>query len=98
MWAKKKNFFRCVLSEFADVFSLSTKNLGHIKVLQHRIDTGNAQPVHLTPHRITQARRRNAQPVHLTPHRITQARRMKLRDMLEKNAIEQSDITPGPPR
>ena len=72
-----------LLLEFADVFSLSTKNLGHTKVLQHRIYTGNAQPVHLPPLRIPQARREELKEM--------------LRDMLEKNAIEQSD-SPGPPR
>ena len=66
-----------LLLEFADVFSLSTKNLGHTKVLQHRIYTGNAQPVHLPPRRIPQARREELKEM--------------LRDMLEKNAIEQSN-------
>eukprot|EP00731_Ephydatia_muelleri_P005415 Em0002g1591a len=61
----------------ANVFSLSTKNLGHTKVLQHRIDTGNAQPVHLPPRRIPHARREELKEM--------------LRDMLEKNAIEHSD-------
>ena len=65
-----------LLLEFADVFSLSTKNLGHTKVLQHRIDTGNAQPVHLPPRGIPQARREEMK---------------EMLDMLEKNAIEHSD-------
>ena len=55
---EKEELFSLLL-EFADIFSLSTKNLGHTKVLQHRIDTqsGNAQPVHLPPRRIPHARR-----------------------------------------
>ena len=72
----EKELFSLFL-EFADVFSLSTKNLGHTKVLQHRIDTGNAQPVHLPPRRIPHARREEVKEM--------------LRDMLEKNAIEHSD-------
>ena len=72
----EKELFALFL-EFADVFSLSTKNLGHTKVLQHRIDTGNAQPVHLPPRRIPHARREEVKEM--------------LRDMLEKNAIEHSD-------
>ncbi|KAL5479835.1 hypothetical protein EMCRGX_G023424 [Ephydatia muelleri] len=47
------------------------------KVLQHRIDTGNAQPVHLPPRRIPHARREELKEM--------------LRDMLDKNAIEHSD-------
>ena len=73
---EKEELFSLLL-EFADVFSLSTKNLGHTKVLQHRIDTGNAQPVHLPPRRIPHARREELKEM--------------LRDMLEKNAIEHSD-------
>ncbi|KAL5502521.1 hypothetical protein EMCRGX_G009314 [Ephydatia muelleri] len=73
---EKEELFSLLL-EFADVFSLSTKNLGHTKVLQHRIDTGNAQPVHLPPRRIPHARREELKEM--------------LRDMLDKNAIEHSD-------
>ena len=66
-----------LLLEFADVFSLSSKNLGHTKVLQHRIDTGSSQPVHIPPRRIPQARREELKEM--------------LQDMLEKKAIEHSD-------
>ena len=73
---EKEELFSLLL-EFADVLSLSTKNLGHTKVLQHRIDTGKAQPVHLPPRRIPQAR-------------LEELKEM-LRDMLKKNAIEHFD-------
>eukprot|EP00731_Ephydatia_muelleri_P021198 Em0013g925a len=73
------------ISTVAEKFNISREdqsllwemNLGHTKVLQHRIDTGNAQPVHLPPRRIPHARREELKEM--------------LRDMLEKNAIEHSD-------
>ena len=73
---EKEELFSLLL-DFAVVFSLSTKNLGHTKVLQHRIDTGNAQPVHLPPRRI--------------PHAHSEELKEMLQDMLDKNAIEHSD-------
>ncbi|KAL5517635.1 hypothetical protein EMCRGX_G003217 [Ephydatia muelleri] len=46
-----------LLVEFADVFSFSSKDLGRTKELKHHIFTSDAQPVHLSPRRIPQARR-----------------------------------------
>eukprot|EP00731_Ephydatia_muelleri_P034801 Em0078g1a len=66
-----------LLVEFADVFSFSSKDLGRTKELKHHIFTSDAQPVHLSPRRIPQARREELRGL--------------LRDMLESDVIQQSD-------
>ena len=66
-----------LLLEFADVFSFSSKDLGRTKELKHHICTSDAQPVHLPPCRIPQARREEL--------------RALLKDMRECNVIQQSD-------
>ena len=66
-----------LLVEFADVFSFSSKDLGRTKELKHHIFTSDAQPVHLPPRRIPQARREELRGL--------------LRDMLESDVIQQSD-------
>ena len=53
---EKEQLFALVM-EYADVFSLSSSELGRTTVLKHRINTGDSQPVHLPPRRIPQARR-----------------------------------------
>ena len=66
-----------LLVEFADVFSFSSKDLDRTKELKHHIFTSDAQPVHLSPRRIPQARREELRGL--------------LRDMLESDVIQQSD-------
>ena len=66
-----------LLLEFADVFSFSSKDLGRTKELKHHICTSDAQPVHLPPRRIPQARREEL--------------RALLKDMLECDVILPSD-------
>eukprot|EP00731_Ephydatia_muelleri_P039150 Em1152g2a len=66
-----------LLVEFADVFSFSSKDLGRTKELKHHIFTSDAQPVHLSPRRIPQARREELRGL--------------LRDMLESDVIQQSE-------
>ena len=66
-----------LLVEFADIFSFSSKDLGRTKELKHHIFTSDAQPVHLHPRRIPQARREELRGL--------------LRDMLESDVIQQSD-------
>eukprot|EP00731_Ephydatia_muelleri_P036275 Em0229g1a len=60
-----------LLVEFANVFSFSSKDLGRTKELKHHIFTSDAQPVHLSPRRIPQARREELRGL--------------LRDMLESD-------------
>eukprot|EP00731_Ephydatia_muelleri_P037037 Em0384g2a len=62
-----------LLVEFADVFSFSSKDLGRTKELKHHIFTSDAQPVHLSPRRIPQARREELRGL--------------LRDMLESDSL-----------
>ena len=54
--AEKEQLY-ALLMEYSDVFSLSSGELGQIAVTKHHINAGNAQPVHLLPRRIPQARR-----------------------------------------
>lgn len=46
---EKEQLFALVV-EYADVFSLSSSELGRTAVLKHRIDTGHSQPVHPSPY------------------------------------------------
>jgi transposase InsO family protein len=41
----QREVMRCLLAEYADVFSQSEYDLGRTNILQHRIDTGDARPV-----------------------------------------------------
>ena len=54
--AEKEQLY-ALLMEYSDVFSLSSGELGRTAVTKHHINTGDAQPVHLLPRRIPQARR-----------------------------------------
>ena len=45
-----------LLLEYADVFPFKSSDLGRTSVLQHKINTGNENPVHVPPRRIPQAR------------------------------------------
>ena len=66
-----------VLSAYGDVFSLHDDDVGHTLATKHRIDTGNAPPVHCPPRRM--------------PHAQKEEVRKLLRDMLEKRVIQPSD-------
>ena len=66
-----------VLSAYVDVFSLHDNDVGHTLATKHRIDTGNAPPVHCPPRRM--------------PHAQNEEVRKLLRDMLEKRVIQPSD-------
>ena len=66
-----------LLQEYADVFSFASSDLGRTSVLQHRIDTGNAAPVHLPPRRVPQARREEV--------------RRLLQEMLHSGVVEPSE-------
>eukprot|EP00731_Ephydatia_muelleri_P009168 Em0004g1506a len=59
------------------LWDLVSKDLGRTKELKHHIFTSDAQPVHLSPRRIPQARREELRGL--------------LRDMLESDVIQQSD-------
>ena len=72
---ERERFFNLLLS-YADIFAVSSSDLGRTSKLQHGINTGNAVP-------IRQPARR------LPPHRQDKVRRL-LNEMLEKGVIEQS--------
>eukprot|EP00731_Ephydatia_muelleri_P030863 Em0022g377a len=65
-----------VLSAYGDVSSFHDNDVGHTLATKHRIDTGNAPPVHCPPRRM--------------PHAQEEVRKL-LRDMLEKRVIQPSD-------
>ena len=67
--AEKEQLF----SVLSDVFSLHDNDVGHTLATKHRIDTGNAPPVHCPPRRM--------------PHAQKEEVRKLLRDMLEKRVI-----------
>ena len=74
--AEKEQLY-AFLMEFSDVFSLSSGELGRTAVTKHNINTGDAQPVHLLPRRIPQARR-------------DEVKRL-IQEMLDQGAIQHSD-------
>ena len=75
--AVEKERMFALLQEYADVFSFASSDLGRTSVLQHRIDTGNAAPVHLPPRRVPQARREEV--------------RRLLQEMLHSGVVEPSE-------
>ena len=72
---EKEQLFALVM-EYADVFSLSSSELGRTTVLKHCINTGDSQPVHLPPRRIPQARREEVRLI---------------QEMLDQGVIQHSD-------
>ena len=74
--AEKEQLY-ALLMEYSDVFSLSSGELGRTAVTKHHINTGDAQPVHLLPRRIPQARR-------------DEVKRL-IQEMLDQRAIQHSD-------
>ena len=49
---RRKSSFFLLLREYADVFSFRSSDLGRTSVLQHRINTGTENPIHVPPRRI----------------------------------------------
>jgi len=73
----EKEQLLALLMEYSDVFSLSSSGLGRTTVTKHHINTGDAQPVHLLPRRIPQARREEVKRL--------------IHEMLDQGAIQHSD-------
>ena len=73
---EKEQFFLLLL-EYADVFSFRSIDLGRTSLLQHRINTGTENPIHVPPRRIPQARKEEV-------HRL-------LHDMLKNGNVEPSE-------
>ena len=51
---------RQLLTEFKDSFAWSEQDVGYTHLMQHKIDTGDARPVKIWPHRIALARQEAA--------------------------------------
>lgn len=50
-----KSQLNSILSEYSDIFSKNKNDLGECKLLKHKIETGNAKPISMTPRRIPMA-------------------------------------------
>ena len=74
--AEREQLFS-VLLEYKDAFALHEYDSGHTSVTKHKIDTGNSSPVHCSPHRIPQARKKEVR-------KLTQ-------ELLEKGVIQPFD-------
>ena len=46
-----------LLESYSDIFASSSLDLGHTTLIQHQIDTGDAQPIKQAPYRVPQAQR-----------------------------------------
>ena len=46
-----------LLESYSDIFASSSLDLGHTTLIQHQIDTGDAQPIKQAPYRVSQAQR-----------------------------------------
>ena len=66
-----------LLCSFADVFADDSEDLGRTDLTQHRIHTGDAQPVHQAPRRLPAARREET--------------RKLLQNMLQRDIIQPSN-------
>ena len=66
-----------VLSEFKDIFALTDSDVGLTHLVQHEIDTGDAQPIKTRPRRLPMAHRGAADSA--------------IEEMLETGIIEPSD-------
>ena len=53
----EKELLYALLSEYADVFGLHPDDLGRTDLIKHHIDTGDSQPIHQLPHRVSPAHR-----------------------------------------
>ena len=49
-----------LLCEYSDIFSQGSHDLGRTDFIKHRIDTGDAPPMHQQPHRLPLAKRKEA--------------------------------------
>eukprot|EP00731_Ephydatia_muelleri_P035547 Em0135g2a len=85
-----------LLVEFADVFSFSSKDLGRTKELKHHIFTSDAQPVHLSPRRIPQARREELRGLLRDMLESDVIQRLKALDYRKVNEITRKDAYPLP--
>jgi len=65
-----------LLSEYSDLFSKHSNDIGHTKLVEHHTDTGNEKPIRQTPRRIPFAKRVEAE---------------KKNDMLQNGIIEPSN-------
>lgn len=68
---------RKLLGDFADTFSSGDHDLGKTNLVQHRIETGQAQPIKLPPRRIPMSKRKEAETM--------------IRDMSDQGLIERSN-------
>ena len=68
---------RELLEEYKDIFAASVKECRRTGLVQHRIETGNAPPIRLRPHRLALAKRQAAEDM--------------VREMLDAGVIEPSD-------
>lgn len=66
-----------LLNKFLDIFAAHEHDCAHTDLVQHHIDTGDAQPIHLHPRCLPLTKRVAAEN--------------KLREMLEAGVIEPSD-------
>ena len=53
----QKKQFLALLSQYSEIISGTSEDLGHTTVMQHHIDTGNALPIRQQPRRIPLPRR-----------------------------------------
>ena len=49
--------FRSLVQEYRDIFALSPAELGRTNIVQHRIDTGDHQPIRQRPYRVSDTQR-----------------------------------------
>ena len=65
-----------LLTKFSDIFASSSLDLGHTRLIQHEIDTGDARPIKQRPYRVS-----NSQRVEIDRH---------ISNMLNQNIIQVS--------
>ena len=53
----QKNQFLALLSQYSEIISSTSEDLGHTTVMQHHIDIGNSPPIRQQPRRIPLPRR-----------------------------------------
>ena len=53
------DFKRC-LCKYKDIFSQSDEDIGHTSLVEHTIDTGNAEPIRVPPRRLGPEQRKAA--------------------------------------
>uniref|UniRef100_A0A3P9JWP4 ribonuclease H n=1 Tax=Oryzias latipes TaxID=8090 RepID=A0A3P9JWP4_ORYLA len=73
----QKEQLGCLLQEFWDIFAAREEDCTRTGLVQHHIDTGEANPIHLRPHRLPLAKRQVAEEL--------------IKDMAANGIIEPSD-------